>query len=407
MQETASSLMDTASMTGSVDARLVQFIRLLRDNGFDVSARDGADALRILSNGNALDRHVFRKTLQILFCTSPMDIARYHEIFDAYWLGHISSKRTLMRQMARAPQSSVKHSEAGGPASAKGLARYFEWRAENATGPDDGDAPAPGDQGDTRLGGASDITSRKTANLGQTIDPEEREQMLALTRRLGRRLRYTLSRRRKSGHRGSQLHMRRILGRSMQTGGLPVQLYHKIRKRPPVSLLLFVDVSGSMQSWSVFFTQFMHALTGSFARTEAFLFHTGLVHVSRALRDADPLVMMQKMSLIGQGWSGGTRIGATLETFNTQYGRDFTGSRTIAIIMSDGFDTGAPEILERELNKLKSRCKSLVWLNPLLGKASYEPTSRGAQIISRTVNISAPAHNLRSLLLLEDLLAHA
>ena len=111
------------------------------------------------------------------------------------------------------------------------------------------------------------------------------------------------------------------------------------------------------------------------------------------------------MALISQGWSGGTRIGDALAAFNDQYANSVTGSRTLAIIVSDGFDTGPPERLAAELQRLKRRTKRLVWLNPLLGRASYEPRAAGMAAALPHIDLFAPAHNLESLAALEIELA--
>ena len=194
---------------------------------------------------------------------------------------------------------------------------------------------------------------------------------------------------------------------SVSTGGLPCKLIVERRTHPPVSLLLFVDVSGSMDSYSLFFTRFVHALTGRFDRAEAFIFHTRLVHVTRALREANPVKMMQKMSLISQGWSGGTRIGAALGAFNDRYARACAHSRTIAIVMSDGFDTGPAEKLTDEIRRLKRRCQSVFWLNPMAGKQGYRPETASMAAALPHLDLFAPAHNLSSLERLEDALVRA
>ncbi len=75
--------------------------------------------------------------------------------------------------------------------------------------------------------------------------------------------------------------MRRTFQRSVSTGGMPLKLYRSRRKPKPFSIVIFVDVSGSMDLYSLFFTRFVHALTAHFARTEAFIFHTQLVQITR------------------------------------------------------------------------------------------------------------------------------
>jgi uncharacterized protein with von Willebrand factor type A (vWA) domain len=199
--------------------------------------------------------------------------------------------------------------------------------------------------------------------------------------------------------------LRRTFQRSVSTGGIPLKLFYSVRKPKPFKIVIFVDVSGSMDLYSLFFTRFVHALTSHFARTEAFIFHTRLVQITGTLATADPMKLMEKMALISQGWSGGTRIGDALAAFNDQYAGSVMGSRTLAIVVSDGFDTGPPERLAAELQRLKRRTKRLVWLNPLLGRASYEPRAAGMAAALPHIDLFAPAHNLESLAALEAELA--
>jgi uncharacterized protein with von Willebrand factor type A (vWA) domain len=71
--------------------------------------------------------------------------------------------------------------------------------------------------------------------------------------------------------------------------------------------------------------------------------------------------------------------------------------------VSDGWDRGDPEVLSHELARLHRSCQRLIWLNPLLGSAQYEPLTRGMQAALRHVDAFLPIHNLTSV---EDLLDH-
>ena len=129
------------------------------------------------------------------------------------------------------------------------------------------------------------------------------------------------------------------------------------------------------------------------------------MQITGTLKTADPMKLMEKMALISQGWSGGTRIGEALAAFNDRYASAIMNSRTLAIIVSDGFDTGPAEQLAAELQRLKRRTKRLVWLNPLLGRASYEPRAAAMAAALPYLDLFAPAHNLESLAALEEELA--
>ena len=386
--------------------RLVQFARLLRDNGFENSPSDVADLLKYLTADLVMKDHKFRQSLQLIFCKRNSEHDRFNEIYDAYWHNRVGNKRTVQRQTNTGKNRSFVHENDPAAASGSGLALYYEFR-NRKDGDSDVEAAGSDDSNQTKMTGGSTIDALSKIDFDKANDPDEHETLMMLAEQLGRRLRYRLSRRRRARHKGIAPDFRKIFRHSIQTSGIPMKLWRKARKEPPISLLLFIDVSGSMDSYSLFFTRFAYALSGGFKNAEAFLFHTKLAHISQALKEANPVKMMEKMSLISQGWSGGTKIGEALANFNTNYAAKYAGPRSIALIMSDGYDTGSPEKLAQQLKKLKQKCYKIIWLNPMLGREGFEPVTKSMQQALPYIDVFAPAHNLRSLMELEDTLVKA
>ena len=391
-----------------VVARLLQFARLLRDNGFSCGPDIVADAVAVLADEEEPPRVRFlRELLKALFCKRQGELSRFDDIFDAYWLGAVGSKRTLTRQVSASAQS-VLDRNAGTEAGSvpKGLAHYFEWRALQPANENDAEVLPAGEDADSKLGGASLAPSTQTADFGKVSDPEEAEKLMQLAERLGARLRHRLSRRYKASSKGARIDFRQSFRKAMATGGKPWRLSLRRRRQPPVRLVIFVDVSASMDSFSIFFARFMHALMQGCSRADAFLFHTNLLYVSDVFRSARSDVAMEKLGLIARGWSGGTRIGDALLRFDRDYADRLGGSRTVAILMTDGYDAGDPEVLEEALQRLKRHCRRLIWLNPLLGRATYRPDARGARELLAQADLALPAHNLNSLKKLEESIGH-
>ena len=90
-----------------------------------------------------------------------------------------------------------------------------------------------------------------------------------------------------------------------------------------------------------------------------------------------------------------------LRQFNQLRGTKLLSRNTILIIMSDGWDTGEPEMLAAQMRAARRRALKILWLNPLLGLKDYQPITRGMAAALRYVDVFAPAHNLESLLALE------
>jgi uncharacterized protein with von Willebrand factor type A (vWA) domain len=380
------------------ELRMVRFVRLLRDNGFPAGLSETADAFRALGVINATDVHQVRSALRTLFTSREREWHRFDEVFDAFWLGQARHRRSVARKVSGAG-ASIQGSEGSAGSKRGNLADFFEWAPEGA------DAPSGSSEGEGRAGGASGVENLAKADFGQVTDPDELERLHALTERWAEKIRYRLSRRRRAARKGARVLLRRTFQRSVSSGGMPLTLYRSRRKPKPVKIVIFVDVSGSMDLYSLFFTRFVYMLSVNIAKTEAFIFHTRLVHITGALMTANPMKMMEKMALISQGWSGGTAIGASLAEFNGRYASEIITPNTIAVIISDGFDTGPAARLAAELARLKRRVKRLLWLNPLLGRESYEPRAAGMAAALPHIDLFAPAHNLESLAALEDELA--
>ena len=159
-----------------------------------------------------------------------------------------------------------------------------------------------------------------------------------------------------------------------------------------------------MERYTRMLLHFTHSLYGGLEnRIEAFLFATRLTRVTKHLgqRDIDRAVTEVAKSV--PDWSGGTRIGHVLKTFNFDWARRTLGWGSVVLIVSDGWDRGDPEILGREMDRLQRSCSRLIWLNPLAGSDEYEPTTRGMQAAAPYIDDLLPVNNLASL---EDLALH-
>jgi uncharacterized protein with von Willebrand factor type A (vWA) domain len=187
---------------------------------------------------------------------------------------------------------------------------------------------------------------------------------------------------------------------SLKTGGELIELAYKQRRPKRTKLVVICDVSGSMDMYSRLLLQFVYGLQNSFAKVESFVFATSLARITGDLKSKTYQRALDRLSANVRGWSGGTRIGASLATFYDQWQRRID-KRTVIIILSDGWDTGEPEQLAAVLMHLKQRAGRLIWLNPLLGSSAYEPMTRGMQAALPFIDVFAPAHNLASLRALE------
>lgn len=207
----------------------------------------------------------------------------------------------------------------------------------------------------------------------------------------------TVSRRWAPSSQGSRPDLRRTL-RAM-TGPardlMPLALNApKPRRRP---LLVIADISGSMERYTEMLLYFVHAARGRMGRVEAFVFSTGLSRITRELRHRDPRVALSQVGTAVHDWSSGTLIGSAFEEFNRTWSRRVTRGGPVAVIISDGWDRGEPDLLRREFATFARSVHRVVWLNPLAGRAGFEPQTRGMQAVLPFVDDFMPVGNFADL----------
>ncbi len=196
---------------------------------------------------------------------------------------------------------------------------------------------------------------------------------------------------------GPRIDMRRMLRRSVRSGGDTILLARRRRKtrRPP--LVILCDISGSMSRYSRMLLHFLHAVTNDRDRVYTFLFGTRLTNVTRYLRYKDVDEALDKIGQVAEDWDGGTRIGQTLGDFNRLWSRRVLGQGAIVLMITDGLDRDGGVGLEKEMDRLHRSCRRLIWLNPLLRYDGFEPKSAGIRAMLPHVDDFRTVHNLESL----------
>jgi uncharacterized protein with von Willebrand factor type A (vWA) domain len=208
---------------------------------------------------------------------------------------------------------------------------------------------------------------------------------------------HTTRRRARAPKRAPYLDLPRTMRGSLPYGGEIVDLSWQRRRHKPRPLTVICDISGSMDRYSRIFLHFIHALSRSHQRVEAFVFGTRLTRVTRALRHRDVDRALDDVSTAARDWSGGTRIGESLREHNYRWARRTLGPGAVAIIISDGWDRGDIDLLAQEMARLRRSVHRLIWLNPLLGSPDYRPLALGIQAALPYVDDFLPLHNLASL----------
>jgi len=67
------------------------------------------------------------------------------------------------------------------------------------------------------------------------------------------------------------------------------------------------------------------------------------------------------------------------------------------MVLSDGWDTGEPELLEEEMKKIYRKAMKVVWLNPLAGSSNWQPEVLGMKTAMPYIDALLPFHNVETL----------
>lgn len=380
-----------------IASSLVTFVRRARGAGLHVGTRETLDAMRLAEAGLLWERERAFHSLRSVLCQRREDWERFPTLFRDHWRplrqGDGNGGRPVVNPRVNAAAGI---SGSVGPLDDDTVARIVE--AESA-------------QAELACGGAGDYEVLAHADFRFVWDDDRMRQLQLWADRLAARVRLRLTRRYRPGRRGRRVDFRRTIRASLRYGGWPMATCFRRRREQSPRLLLFVDVSQSMEIYSYFFLRFARALAGAFDTFDAYAFHTQLVSMTDVLTDPDSNNLNERLQTISSGWHGGTRISDSLVEFGRLHGSKQLDPRTVVVIVSDGYDTAPAEELEQAVAGIARRARRVLWLNPLLGRPGARertmslPVEQGLKRALRHVDVYAPAHNLESLRKLEHHLA--
>ena len=204
------------------------------------------------------------------------------------------------------------------------------------------------------------------------------------------------SRRTRGAAHGDRLDLRRSLRSARRTAGDPVALARRRRRLRPRQLVVLCDISGSMAPYARALIQLLYCAAGA-ERAEVFTFATRLTRLTRALARSSPAVALDRAARLAPDWSGGTRIGEALRRFNDGYGRRGQARGAVVLILSDGWETGDPELLRREMASLRQVAYRIVWANPRTRHPDYRPLAGGMAAAWPYCDEVVSAHSLDAL----------
>jgi uncharacterized protein with von Willebrand factor type A (vWA) domain len=191
----------------------------------------------------------------------------------------------------------------------------------------------------------------------------------------------TRIRRLRRSHRGQELDLRRTLAKALGSDGEIVELCFRTAPKRPRRVLILIDVSGSLKVNSADYIRFAHAVVRGTDRCEVFTFGTRLTPVTTALHEDDVDDSLEALADLVLDFDGGTMIGSALDTLLSSSSWRTLASGAEVIVLSDGLETGSPDLIGSTVERLSRLAHRLIWLTPLASSKEFEPATRAMMAI--------------------------
>lgn len=372
-----------------MSAQMVGFCRRLRAEGVNVTPGQVQVFAQAILQLEVLRPGEFYWAARTTLIARPQDYPLFDQVFQQFWpqLGMGRFPGELLEQSPVLPprqKPTPRPGEVGRPPSV-GQARSS-------------DQPLPvTDRSHTYS--ASEMLRHKRFDL---MSQDETLQAQQLMHQFDWPLAERRSRRPVVAASGSRIDFRRSFRKAVRYQGELLWLARQELLTRPRPLVVLADISGSMERYARLLLHFIHAFAQQQTdrgrrRVESFVFGTRLTRITRQLQRRSVDLALAQVGQKASDWSGGTRIGESLQHFNQRWARQVLGRGAVILVISDGWDQGDPQLLSQQMQRLQKRCYRILWLNPLLGSPGYRPLTRGLQAALPYCHHFLPIHNLVSL----------
>ena len=362
--------------------RVILFSRFLKNRGFKIFSTNIIDSLQSLEEIHIARREDFFSALRTNLVTTDKEWELFEGLFEEFWQGIDNPEEEEESEGAK-PQL-----ECDGDSVVE---LFQEVTQDHEKGGED-----TFESGDKEVATYSPLARLERKNIAQFEKGDIQIAQLILKNMISP-FRLTKTRRFKKSKKQGDMDFRRVIRKSLKTGGIPLELFYKKKKKRLKRLVILSDVSGSMDRYARFVMPFILGLKGIGSRAQVFVFSTSLTSITSIVRRLSIEKALERISQLAPDWSGGTRIGYSLHQFNEAYGESLLNKRTVVVIMSDGWDLGGRELLKREMKTLSQKAHCVIWVNPLAGDTEYKPVCRGMQTALPYVDYFLAADSLQNL----------
>lgn len=351
----------------TLQGRVLEFCRMLKNARLNVTPGRIIDVFRTLGSIDIRRREEFRLALRVNLASSKEEEEIFDRLFEFYWEDE-TPEQVVAQEIDLEPRPDDQNEE------------YRD--------------SVPDLTGEPEQYSADDVVRDKHLMSGWAEPWHEYEKVL---RELAERLATRPSRRFRCSQRGERLDLRSTLRKNARYGLEVVDLARSERKIRKTRVVLLCDVSGSMDTYGPFLLPLMFGLQKGLKNSRTVVFSTRVSEVTTALRRQSVRDTLRDIERQVRHWSGGTNIGAALAHLNRRILPEGGASSTVCVIISDGYDQGDPAVIKAEMQALRRHCRTVVWINPLIGSEGYAPVTAGMQTALPFIDHFLPAHDLSSL----------
>jgi len=370
---------------GRLADNLLQFCRTLRRAGLPIGPGQIVEAGQAALRAGLSRRDDFYYALRSVLVTDRGQSRLFDQAFYIYF-----RNPRLLERMLQLMLPTLERAEAGGQGD-NAIRRLLESLAPGEQ-PDSGEAEFEADHSAT--------WSRREVLRQRDFEQMSLEEQLEareLMRDELQIMRKVATRRFRPHPFGDRFDLRRSMRLMLKNNGQLIELARRKRRQRPPALVLLCDISGSMSRYSRVFLQFAHLMTLRWRDVHSFVFGTRLTNISHRLQNRDVDLALSQVANDVPDWDGGTRIGDCLQRFNRDWGRRVLAGRAVVVLLTDGLERDSAATLSFEMQRLRQSCEQLIWLNPMLRYAEFEPRATGIRAMLPHADLFLPAHNLESL----------
>ena len=362
--------------------KLMEFCHLLRAYEIEVTASRIIDTFRALKAIDFFRRGDFYTVLESNLISRVSERELFHQLFLQFWRGST---------WAGIPDPCLPgwEDECALPPHSMPNSRWQLESVEGGDEPDDAQPPRS-----LTMYSPTEMLSHK--DFGK-MSEQELMQVQRLISSMAQQMSTVLSRRQKARKKAHGIDASRTLRHSLRYGGEIVQLRRRGPKIGKTKMVLLCDVSGSMDVYTKFLLQFLYGVQNGLRGVETMVFSTRMSRITSLLRRRHIDAALELISAAVHDWSGGTKIGQCLKEFNDTMAPNMVTSKTLVVMISDGWDTGDTAVLDAEMARLRSHAYRIIWLNPLLGNPTYQPLCKGMHTALPYVHDFMPVHSAESL----------